>query len=210
VTIKNALFGVNLNIFNPDNEPDLILENCFIGNMAISSVISLNSDFAALNSVFYNTASGTVSHTGGGSAQYTHCTIANYFNTTRENPAAFFSDSALDNNENEILAPINVQLLNNIIYGRLTDEIQFFEQIEGNLSFSFSHNLFRSSLEILSENNSIRNQDPQFEAPRNDDFSLTEGSPGIDAALETEISEDVTGKARGQSPDMGAYEFIEE
>lgn len=51
-TLKNALFGVNLNIYNPDNEPDLMMENCFVGNMAISSVISLNSDFSAINSVF--------------------------------------------------------------------------------------------------------------------------------------------------------------
>ncbi|WP_139828054.1 choice-of-anchor Q domain-containing protein [Marivirga sericea] len=210
VTIKNALFGLNLNIFNPDNEADLSLENCFVGNMAISSVISLNSDFSAVNSVFYNTASGTVSHTGGGSARYSHCTIANYFNTTRENPAAFFSDLAVDNNENEVLAPMDVQLLNTIIYGRITDEIQFFEQTQGNLSLSFSHNLFKSSIEILSENNSIRNQDPLFEATGNDDFNLTQDSPAIDAGIQTEISKDIREKSREQSPDIGAYEFIEE
>lgn len=208
-TIKNALFGVNLNIYNPDNEPDLIMENCFVGNMAISSVISLNSDFAAVNSVFYNTASGTVSHTGGGSAYYTHCTIANYFNTTREDPAAFFSDLAFDNNENEILAPMEVQLLNNIVYGRIADEIQFYEQQEGNLNFSFSHNLFRSSIEILSENNSIRNQEPSFVEVENEDFRLREDSPAIDAALSTELSTDIQGEFRGATPDIGAYEFAE-
>jgi len=208
-TIKNAIFGVNLNVFNPDNEPDLLMENCFVGNMAISSVISLNSDFAAINSVFYNTASGTVSHTGGGSAYYTHCTIANYFNITRENPAAFFSDLAFDNDGNEILAPIEIELLNSIIYGRIPDEIQFFEQQEGNLNFSFSHNLFRSSIEILSENNSIRNQDPSFIEVSNEDFRLGEDSPARDAALSTEVSTDIEGEARGNSPDIGAYEFVE-
>jgi hypothetical protein len=208
-TLKNALFGVNLNIYNPDNEPDLMMENCFVGNMAISSVISLNSDFSAINSVFYNTVSGTVSHTGGGSAYYTHCTIANYLNTSREDPAAFFSDLAFDNNDNEILAPIEVQLLNNIIYGRIPDEIQFFEQQEGNLNFSFSHNLFRSSIEILSQNNSIRNQDPSFVEVGNEDFRLGEDSPAIDAALSTEISTDIQDQARGPAPDLGAYEFVE-
>jgi hypothetical protein len=208
-TIKNALFGVNLNIFNPDNEPDLTMENCFVGNMAISSVISLNSDFAAVNSVFYNTASGTVSHTGGGSAYYTHCTIANYFNTTREDPAAFFSDLAYDNDENEILAPMEVQLLNNIVYGRIEDEIEFFEQQAGNLTLSFPHNLFRSSIEILSENNSIRNQEPSFLEVGKEDFRLREDSPAIDAALSTEITSDIQDQARGNAPDIGAYEYVE-
>jgi hypothetical protein len=208
-TIKNALFGVNLNIFNPDNEPDLVMENCLVGNMAISSVISLNSDFAAINSVFYNTASGTVSHTGGGSAYYTHCTIANYFNVAREDPSAFFSDLAFDNDDNEILAPLEVQLLNNIIYGRITDEIQFFEKQEGNLNFSFSHNLFRSSISVLSENNSIRNQDPEFVEVNDADFRLQENSPAIDDALPTNISTDIQGTNRGTSPDIGAYEYVE-
>jgi hypothetical protein len=208
-TIKNALFGVNLNIFNPDNTPDVLFENSFVGNMAISSVISLNSDFAAVNSVFYNTAAGTVSHTGGGSAYYTHCTIANYFNVVREDPAVFFSDLALDNNENEILAPMEVQLLNNIIYGRIADEIQFFEHAEGNLSFSFSHNLFKSSIEILSDNSSIRNQDPGFIEVNDEDFRLGPGSPAIDAALSTEITTDIQGEMRGDTPDIGAFEFVE-
>ncbi|HET8861087.1 choice-of-anchor Q domain-containing protein [Marivirga sp.] len=208
-TIKNALFGLNLNIFNPDNEPDLTMENCFVGNMAISSVISLNSDFAALNSVFYNTASGTVSHTGGGSAFYTHCTIANYFNTNRESPAALFSDSAFDNNENEIIAPISIQLVNNIIYGRITEEIRFLEAQEGNLNLSFSHNLFRSSIALLSENNSIRNQGPEFNDISANDFRLKSTSPAINAGLSTDISTDIQGQTRGNMPDIGAYEFIE-
>jgi len=208
-SIKNALFGLNLNVFDPDNEADVYMENCFVGNMAISSVISLNSDFAAINSVFYNTASSTVSHTGGGSAYYTHCTIANYFNTSREDPAALFSDLAVDNNENQILAPLEVQLLNTIVYGRIADEIQFFEQNSGNLKLSFSHNLVRSSFDGL-DNNSIQNQDPEFIEPNNDDFRLTPISPAIGAALDTEINQDVIGTKRDDAPDIGAYEFIEE
>jgi hypothetical protein len=209
-TIKNALFGVNLNTFHPDNQPDLNLINCFVGNMAISSVISLNSDFAAINSVFYNTVSETVAHIGGGSAYYTHCTIANYFNVSREVPAAFFSDVALDNNENEILAPLEVQVLNSIFYGRNIDEIQFFEQQGGNLNFSFSHSLFKSSIEILNENNSIRNQDPNFKEVNNEDFKLNNNSPAINSALPSSITTDIQGKQRGSTPDMGAFEYIEE
>jgi hypothetical protein len=207
-TIKNALFGLNLNIFSPDNDPDLMLENCYIGNMALSSVISLNSDFAAINSVFYNTASGTVSHTGGGSASYIHCTIANYFNTSREDPAAFFSDLAFDNDDNEIQAPMQVELLNSIIYGRIADEIQFFEQAEDGVDLLFSHNLVRSSINVLSENNSIRNQDPSFVEVNNDDFRLQENSPAIDAASQTTIITDILGQSRSNQADIGAFEFL--
>ncbi|PTB92382.1 hypothetical protein C9994_14150 [Marivirga lumbricoides] len=75
--IKNGVVGLNLNIFNRDGEADVVVENSLIGNMTFSAVLSLNSEFTATNSVFFNTALGTISHIGGGLATYQHCTIAN-------------------------------------------------------------------------------------------------------------------------------------
>ncbi|MBK6267125.1 hypothetical protein JKA74_18925 [Marivirga sp. S37H4] len=210
VTIKNAIVGLNLNVFDQDGKPDVRMENSFVGNMAFSAVLSLNSDFEAINSVFYNTASGTVSHLGGGSALYRHCTIANYFNISRDQPAAFFSDFAIDNNENEIIHPIVVDLQNTIVYGRNEEEILFYEEVENNLTLSFTNSLFRSSQNLLSQNNSIRNENPLFEEPNNDDFRLTEDSPAIGKALTSGVIIDVINTPRDQNPDIGAYEFTVE
>lgn len=208
-TIKNAFFGVNLNTFQPDGNPDLVMENCFVGNMVLTAILALNSDFSAVNSVFYNTASGTVSHVGGGSASYTHCTIANYFNVSRDQPAALFSDYAIDNSQNEIIAPIEVNMVNTIIFGRIADEILFYEEQAGNLSLSLSHNFYKTSLEILQANQSILNLDPRFQDPTLGDFHLTDTSPARGVALPSNILLDIVDHPRLNSPDIGAFQYAE-
>lgn len=206
--IKNGVVGLNLNIFNRDGTADVVVENSLIGNMTFSAVLSLNSEFAATNSVFYNTAFGTISHVGGGLANYHHCTIANYLNVAREQPAAFFSDFAVDNDENQIINPLEVILLNSIIYGRNSEEIFFDERVANNLTISFSHDLFRSTNPQLNTNSSILNENPLFKEPANSDFSLTKTSPAIGKALPGAILIDIRGQVRDMSPDIGAYEFV--
>lgn len=209
VDIKNGIVGLNLNVFDQDGMNDVSLTNSRVGNMSFSAVLSLNSDFSAINSVFYQTISGTVSHLGGGSASYLHCTIANYFNVAREQPAAFFSDFAIDNEENQILNPLDVSLINTIVYGRINEEMGFFEESEGNISLNFSHSLFRTRLELLDQNNSLINEDPIFNRPENFDFRLLSNSPAIGSGLNIGINEDIAGNLRGETPAIGAYEYAE-
>jgi hypothetical protein len=209
VDVKNGIVGLNLNVFDQDGLADVSVQNSRVGNMSFSAVLSLNSDFSAVNSIFYQTISSTVSHLGGGTASYLHCTIANYFNVGREQPAAFFSDYAIDNNENQILNPLNVALTNTIVYGRINDEIGFFEQQEGNLSLSFSNSLFRTSLQFLNQNNSIINEDPLFNQVNDFDFRLLGSSPAIAKASPSNVSFDIAGNPRGGTPAIGAYEYAE-
>ncbi len=150
-----------------------------------------------------------MTHLGGGSASYVHCTIANYFNVDREQPAAFFSDYAIDNDENQILNPLHVELTNTIVYGRLNEEIGFFEQLEANLTLNFTHSLFRTRLDLLAQNNSIINEDPIFNRPLNFDFRLLSNSPAIGKAANTNIATDIAGNLRGDTPAIGAYEYFE-
>ncbi len=209
VDIKNGIVGLNLNVFDQDGLPDVNVTNSRVGNMSFAAVLSLNSDFSALNSVFYQSISGTVTHLGGGSASYLHCTIANYFNVAREQPAAFFSDFAIDNDDNQILNPMEVELINTIIYGRISEEVGFFEQLEGNLTLNFSHSLFRTGLESLNQNNSIINEDPLFNRPANFDFRVLSNSPAIGNGVNKEVNLDIVGNPRGATPAIGAYEFFE-
>lgn len=206
--IKNSIVGINLATYSADGKTDLFVENSKVGNTASSAVLCLNADFEAVNSLFYNTVGGTVAHVGGGTANYLHCTIANYFPTQRDAPAAYFSDFAVDNNENEIIAPLETNLVNSIFYGRNDEEIIFAESAEGNISLAFSNNLFKATQEFLSSNNSFLNQDPLFSNVFEDDFSLTEDSPAINKALTTFVTNDITGNQRDNTPDIGAYEYF--
>jgi len=206
--IKNSIVGINLATYSADGRTDLLVENSKIGNTASSAVLCLNADFEAVNSLFYNTVGGTVAHVGGGTANYLHCIVANYFPTQRDAPAAYFSDFAIDNNENEIIAPLETSLVNSIFYGRIEEEILFAESTEGNISLSFSHNIFKSTQEFLANNNSLLNEDPLFVRPFEDGFYLSEDSPAIGKALSTSITTDITGEQRDNAPDIGAYEYF--
>jgi len=206
-TITNSIVGLNLTTYSPDGVMDLTVENTSIGNTSSAAILCLNSDFEATNSLFYNTVGGTVAHVGGGTANYVHCTIANYFPAQRDAPAAYFADYAIDNNGVEIIAPMNVSLVNSIFYGRNDEEILFFEFIENNIRLTYSHNIFKTNQDILSFNNSLINEDPEFLNTASDNFSLEEGSPARNSATNTGLMIDIQGILRNDTPDIGAFEF---
>jgi hypothetical protein len=208
--LKNSIVGFNITSYAADGEIDLSLSNCKVGNTSSSAILALNSDFSAVNSLFYNTASSTATHIGGGTANYTHCTIANYFQSPREAPALYLSDYAVDNSEIEIIAPLNANLVNTIVYGRLQEEFQTFEAIAGNFSLFYTNCLFRTQQGGLNDNNSLTNQDPLFSNPFENQFQLTADSPAISKALSTNVSVDLKGTSRDTQPDIGAYEFSAE
>jgi hypothetical protein len=208
--IKNSIVGFNVTSYAADGQVDLSLSNCKVGNTTNSAILALNSDVNAINSLFYNTASGTATHIGGGTANYTHCTIANYFQSPKEAPALYVSDYAVDNDDNEIIAPMIVNLLNTIVYGRLTEELIIFENAADNVDFSFSNCMFKTQQAALEANNSFINTDPLFTDPFDGNFQLTEFSPAISRALPTSLLIDIDGSPRDAQPDIGAYEFSAE
>lgn len=208
--IKNSVVGFNITSYQADNQIDLFLNNTKVGNMTSSAILSLNSDFSAVNSLFYNTATSSCTHIGGGTANYLHCTIGNYFTSPRDSPALYLSDYAVDNAENEIIAPLNSTLINTIVYGRLDEEFQAYEAIQGNFRFTFTNCLFKAQQEGLQSNGSLINQDPLFINPFENNFQLKEGSPAISKALNLNVNNDLMGNIRDALPDIGAYEFSKE
>ena len=59
--------------------------------------------------------------------------------------------------------------------------------------------------------NILRNQDPQFLDIETQDYRIDTLSPAIgkgDPALSAEAPFDILGHPRGQTPDLGAYQFV--
>lgn len=205
--IKNSVVGLNLNTYDNDNEADVSIQNTIIGNTSSSAIIALYSDFEAVNSIIHTSPQPLAVHLGGGNAHYIHCTFSNSFSASRESASVLMSDFGVDNEETQYLNPLNITLINNIIYGPLQNELEIVENEAGNISLSMNNNLLKTSISSFDQFGNILNEQPLFNQASNYDFRLLENSPAINAALNTTLLIDFSGKERDENPDIGAWEF---
>ena len=65
-----------------------------------------------------------------------------------------------------------------------------------------------TNLSSFDQNNSIKIENNQtvFVDVQNDDYQLSEGSPAINAGIETNVTMDLLNEPRIGLPDIGAYE----
>ena len=206
-SIQNAIVGVNVATYSADGNYDLNLENVKIGNVSTQAMLILNSDVSAINSLFYNSVSSTYVHIGGGKTYLEHCTIANYLGVQRELPAFYLSDSAIDNEENQIVGPVSAEVKYSMISGRINEEMGFYESQTGNLQLNINNNLLKTKLDSFSDSNNLLNVDPGFKNIFEANFDLSETSPAIDQAIDSQQLIDILGRARTNTADLGAFEY---
>ena len=114
----------------------------------------------------------------------------------------------LANNE-IITAPLNLVVVNSIIWGDFNEEIILSN--EGGESFSkwINYNILKTEITELDSGRNQVNIDPLFVAPENYDFHLDSLSTAIDAGLPRGLLTDLEGMPRDSLPDLGAFERIE-
>ena len=134
----------------------------------------------------------TAEFLGGGAAIYE--SEVDLFNTT-------FSNN-IDHANNSAIWSMNstVGLVNSIVWDNQPN------QLEGAYTITYSN--IPSNTQIFGDGEGNINTDPLFVDPGNGDFTLSDGSPCIDAGtadIDGDGEEDITDYI-GSSPDMGAYE----
>ena len=145
---------------------------------------------AVLNNV--EISHNTAEYLGGGAAIYE--SEVDLFNTT-------FSNN-IDHANNSAIWSMNstVGLVNSIVWDNQPN------QLEGAYTITYSN--IPSNTQIFGDGEGNINTDPLFVDPGNGDFTLSDGSPCIDAGtadIDGDGEEDITDYT-GSSPDMGAYE----
>ncbi len=220
--IRNARTGIYLGTPDEDDIPDLVLGNSVIENMGGSEAIpvgdfnvlpgygllALTSDAHVYNTLIANCQINTVGNYAGGNYQYSHCTLAAFsFDFFRQSSSVVFSNNVVLGDESVITAPLQVSVVNSIIWGSLPDELLLSEEPSAAFSVSISNSLLRTRLyQDLWEGNLI-NENPLFTDPEAFNYRLDEGSPAIDFGLDAGISTDLDGMPRDATPDAGAYEY---
>lgn len=202
--IKNALTGIRIlnDPADADTIPEVTISHSVIKNMQGDGVEANGADVYAYNSLFYNCVRRTFAGLGGGNYNFRHCTFANYSHTFfREGDAL-----ELSNYSGVLKGPLKARLTNCIVWGDRSNELQLLDNGSAGFDFGAVKSILRTSRTDQNINGNFINTDPQFQSPVLGDFHLRTTSPAINAALPIGIADDLEGKARDTSPDIGAYE----
>ncbi|MFT7588860.1 MAG: hypothetical protein ACI959_001073 [Limisphaerales bacterium] len=228
--IKNSVDGIaagftkspNLSDFNASNMPEATLNNVTIHDITGNGIIALLAKIDATNVQIFNVGSYNAALLMGGDYRFNHSTLANYgsFFLNHQTPVIgisnFFNFGQDENGADVIIESdlVKAEFINSIIEGNIIEGKELsLADFENTASFNhqFTNCMIRTERELTSFNNTncIINQDPIFTSRSNNDYTLFEGSPAIDAGISSASILDILNNPRpfsGTLPDMGAFE----
>ena len=186
--IKNAVIGIQVDTLADLDVPTLTITNSKIEHMSYAGIYAQGSTIFSSNCVIADCAYYAVALTIGGSYEFYHCTIANYWqNTFRQTPSVVLNNY-YEYEGQAIIRDIEKATFGNcIIWGDKEDELYFDKYPDaGTMNYLFDHCIIRISDEI--ERNpanfigNILNDDPLFVNTDNYDYQLDTLSPATDEA----------------------------
>ncbi|MBD0831854.1 hypothetical protein [Aestuariibaculum sediminum] len=226
-TIKNASIGILCDGGAEAPESVLKINNSQIYNTVGFGILGRNTSIAAENVVLNKAGQSAFAGTFGGRYNFTHCTIANYWEGPRQFPAVLLNNFFIDNENNTLATDLSEANFNNcIIYGNDNQEI-LLDEIEDdaiNFNFKFTNCLIRFqdnsnffngnnyNFEDLSHyENIIINQMPDFFDASNNALIIGDNSSVINkgnANFAIQVPNDILNQNRTSAPDLGAYQHI--
>ncbi|MCX6233580.1 MAG: hypothetical protein NT175_02505 [Bacteroidetes bacterium] len=224
--IKNGLVGLRVDTLGSSLNPTLRLSNTQIMNMTGYGLLAQGSHVVAGNCVFSNCGESAVVLSLGGTYDFRHCTIGNFWNyTVRESSSLVLNNYyLLIDDQGHVTDTIardiyNAYFGNCIIYGYNDNEVYFSKTPKALFNYSFDHCLVKTA-EISGYNyqDCIFNEDPYFTDYAKYDLSIdTLISPVINygsldvvnnALLNIQYDIDGIDRTADGEPDVGAYEFV--
>ncbi|MCK5823305.1 MAG: hypothetical protein KAG95_04830 [Bacteroidales bacterium] len=224
--IKNGVLGIQVGEYDKIS-PDLTITNTKIQNMTFGGIYAFNSTINASNNIIANCGYYAVSLLVGGSYDFNHCTIANYYGSyssysSRTEPSLVISNN-ITVGEVSWVSNLNANFGNCIIYGNNTNEIGIGEDTASIVTFNykFDHCLIKVDEDFDTSDKShfvniIKNKRPEFLSTKTDslNFQLNSNSPAIDSGnvnIAKKFLYDYNHQSRlnDDGPDLGAYEYVE-
>ncbi len=219
--IRNTSWGIRFDSASIDRNK-ATFEYCKIQNSKDNLLYAESSQIRASNCEFTNSA-GALLHLVGGSYEFTHCTLTNLysFGMVQDN-AIHLSNYKSDEAWNPIEMPLTKADFNNcIVWGKRSLEINLDQVSEHQYPDTpFHHHFNHCLLKAAGEDdenfsNTIWNEDPLFLAVGEDyiyDFRIDSLSPARQKGNPTYSNSypiDLAGNPRIGTPDIGAYQWVE-
>lgn len=215
VTIQNAYQGIVAEKPSVNGNPKLTLNECIIDNVYDVGIFGVQTSITARNCLVSNCGKNIILAYGG-NYDFNHCTVASYSNNfiLHKEPVLQVTNYIKDGNT-IYTQSLNAVFRNCIFWaesGSVDDEVVVLKQATNPFNVSFMNCLWRvkNVPANTTRANIITNVDPMFEMADNQkrlyNFRLQAGSPAINAGVSTGVAFDLDGKARTNTPDLGAYE----
>jgi len=226
--LKNASIGLLVDgpLTNSD-PPTLTLTNSQLYNAATSNLWSRGARISSANTVFGNSGSSSLYCNLGGDYTFTHCTIANYWNTGFRNAPALRVDQNQNTGTGTTLnvGSTTINLLNCIIDGNRDIEFNLVPNAGNAFEFNFQNCAFKFNdrngdfeenplFDFSNEDryqNPVLNPNTGFTNANTNNFMLTEGSEvrGLgNSIIAGSVPLDLLGTNRTVLPDLGAFQFV--
>lgn len=219
--IKNAIIGIQVDTVVSLSKPTLHISNSRIENMTSTGIYAQGSTIEAYNNLISNCGQFAIALTLGGSYEFYHCTVGNYWgHSTRTTPSVLLNNYYIDVNGNVQVRPMDKAFFGNcIIYGNKDSEVIIDKIDQGNLDFKFDHTLIKVDGEFSTSNtnqfeNIIVNIDPKFVDPYEGDFEIDTlsvvkdyGNPEYGNLFPLDLN--LNNRTADSGPDLGAFERIE-
>ena len=221
--IKNGFIGLQCDVFpTPAATDHLFLSNTIVENMSGFGLLSYNFTIKGWNNVFANCGSYCCALTAGGSYEFLHCTMANYWKISqRSTPAVYVNNYQSTKTGTDVYNLNSADFKNCIITGSQDDELKsdFITGSGVNINYKFDHCLIKAkdtpTSDINHFNTICRNCDPGFKDTDNNNYELGPGSQAIDFGdsafvipdtTDFDIKRNLRPSTLNTFPDLGAYE----
>lgn len=231
LTLKNAVVGLYVIPLDIDNyyPPKLNINNSQIYNCSNFGTLAIGANINGTNVVTNYCGQVSLACTYGGTYNFTHCTFNNDWNSSRQQ-AVLLNDYFENATTLYINNPVNIFNFNNcIIYG--SNQIEF--SAEKRSEYTFAHSLKNCIIRFNTNNTTILTSplydfddpagpyhnscyiatnsalyNPRFINTNRNKMGLSEN---LNLAVDPLFSNfnDILGRSRSDSPDLGAYQFVE-
>jgi hypothetical protein len=211
--IRNSFIGIQAETLENPMGNKLVIENTEIINASGIGLFSRNYNINATNNVIANCGQYCVALTYGGTYNFIHNTIANYWSgSIRQTPAFYFNNYIVSNNV-VYAKNLNLTFANSIIFGNNINEFEMDTIPQSTVNYIFDHSILKTESNFSNNSafvNCKRNSNPLFRDYATQNFELLPGSPAIDAGNTLYVPfapNDKNEVPRIGTPDMGAFEF---
>ncbi len=231
VIIKNNTVGILMDSVGSLTDPTLKMHNVQIYNTSTFGILGRTANIKADNLVIANNGKSSLACTLGGTYNFSHITLANYWvGNVREYPALLVNNyleyTASDNSQNVLVRDLKeANFTNSIIDGNHDIEMILSEADGGDFNYNFRNNLIRFNdtkgnfkddplfdfEDVNHYQSNIFNGTPDYRNKEQNDFIIGEDSDAVEKAdIDTALKfpYDILGVDRTQKPDTGAYQHI--